>query len=176
MSTRSFFVGFAIAGALGVAGAIWVGRSSEALPVQFGPKTFYDDRDDRAEDTGYVVAEGTLAGEDMNGSTFVHVECRHEQGTCRVADLSSLGGKRSVFLHTDEWPIRSWTREVIVVESQPPARACNRVQLVINRSTEVVQYNRIPQDTRDANLCKAFTNKLFKWTLEDQTTAQKVDI
>jgi len=173
MSTRSFLTGFAIAGALGVAGAIWVGKASDARPVHYGPKTFYDDRDDRAEDTGYVVTEGTLAGEDMNGNTFVHVECRHEQGSCRIADLSNLGGNRSVFLHTDEWPIKSWTKDMIIVQSKPPARACNRVQLVINRTTQAVEYNRIPQETRDASLCRPFTNKLFKWTLEDQAVAVK---
>lgn len=52
-----------------------------------------------------------------------------------------------------------------------PAHAYNRVQLVINRTTEAVEYNRIPQETRDASLCRPFTNELFKWTLEDQAVA-----
>ena len=173
MSMRSFLTGFAIAGALGAAGAIWMGKAGDARPVHYGPKTFYDDRDDRAADTGYVVVEGTLAGEDMNGHMFVHVECRREQGACRIADLASLGGNHSVFLHTDEWPIKSWTKDMIVVQSKPPAHACNRVQLVINRTTEAVEYNRIPQETRDVSQCVHFTNKLFKWTLEDQAVALK---
>ncbi len=62
---------------------------------------------------------------------------------------------------------------MIVVQSEPPAHAYNRVQLAINRTTQAVEYNRIPQATRDASLCGPFTNKLFKWTLKDHAVALK---
>ena len=166
MSTRSFLTGFAITGALGVAGAISGVEANDARPVHHGPKTFYGDQDDQAEDRGYVVAEGTLAGEGMNDSTFVHVECRHERVFCRIADLLSLGGNRSVLLHTDEWPTESWTKDMIVLQSETPASACNRVHLVINRTTHAVEYDRIPQEKRDASPCKTFTNEMFKCAFE----------
>lgn len=168
MNFRSFAFGFAVAAIIAIAGGLWLAKKLSDQPIRWMPKTYYDDGDIRTEDTGYVVADGTLMGEDMNGNTFLHIECRNEQKQCRINELSSLGSNRSVFLYNDEWPITSWNKDVIVADSQPVPTACSRVKLVIIRQARVIHYNRIPQATRDTERCKFITNKEFKWTLEDQ--------
>lgn len=168
MNTRSFVSGFALAAVLGVGGSLWLAKTVENQPIRYGPKTFYDDKDDRAEDTGYIVADGVITGDDMDVRTFLHVECRNETKTCRTNELSNLGGNRAVYLYNDEYPITSWGKDAVVAESKPPATACNHVKLVIVREAEMVQYNRIPQPNRDPKRCQALNNREYKWTLQDQ--------
>lgn len=164
MQAGSFLSGFAIAAALGIVGAYWIAKQADAEKVHYPSSAFYDDRDDRPN-SGYITAQGTILGEDMEGGSFFYLECDHEKGTCRTVDLSSPGSNRTVFLNTDEWPITSWTNKEVIVESKPVPAACNRVKLVIDRETKFVQYIRIPQATRSMDMCKAFTNKVLRWEL-----------
>jgi len=170
LSVRSFAAGFGTAAIIGVAASLWVLKTAEDRPVRYAPKTFYDDKDDRASDTGFISAEGTLVGPDMDGRTFLHIECRRGQGSCRIADLSNLGAARSVFLHTDEYPIKSWNAETVVAESDPPSYGCNRVRLTIQRQAQSVEYLRIPVPQADKSRCQAFDRKPYQWTLGNQPT------
>lgn len=170
LSVRSFAAGFGTAAVIGGAASLWLVKAAEDRPVRYPPKTFYDDRDDRASDTGFISAEGTIVGPDMDGRTFLHIECRRGEGSCRIADLSNLGAARSVFLHTDEYPIKSWDAETVVAESDPPSHACNRVRLTIQRQAQSVEYLRIPMPQSDKSRCQAFDRKPHQWTLGNQPT------
>ena len=169
-NVRSFAAGFGTAAVIGVAASLWLLKTAEDRPVRYAPKTFYDDKDDRASDTGFISAEGTLVGPDMDGRTFLHIECRRGEGSCRIADLSNLGAARSVFLHTDEYPIKSWDADTVVAESDPPSYGCNRVRLTIQRQAQSVEYLRIPMPQADKSRCQAFDRKPYQWTLGNQAT------
>ena len=166
MGWKSFVGGFAIAGALGLVGASYVSRAADRLPIAWPPHVFYDDQDDRPE-SGEVHVRGTLNGDGMSGGTFLNVECRHAAMECRINELSSHN-PRIVMLWNDTYAIKSWGRDVIVAESDPPATACNSVRLVIVRSSESAQYVRIPRDAADPEKCRALKREKVTWTIGDQ--------
>jgi hypothetical protein len=167
MQWKSFAGGFVLAGALGVGGAVWLAKTLDDRPIYWPSATFYDDGDTRP-DSGYVVVEGALTGEDMDGDTFLHVECRHEAKACRINELHQWRSPRGVTLWNDEYAVTSWGPETIIAESSPPPTACNRVKLVIVRSSKTAKYVRIPMPHADASKCMAMTNKTMIWKIGDQ--------
>jgi len=164
---KSFAAGFVGAGAIVLALALWFIGQSDRRAIFWPPKTFYDDRDVRPG-SGYIAAAGSLIGEDMDGSTFLNIECRREERECRINELHQWKSPRGVSLYNDAFPITSWANETVVAEGAPPPGACNRVRLVIIRSTETVQYHRIPEADANKARCKASAKKAFVWSVGDQ--------
>lgn len=159
---------FVLASIGGLGGALWLAKKVEGQPVWWMPPSFYDDRNDTADDTGFVQVSGALLGEDMDGSTFLNVECRNELKECRINELSQHGKPPVVAIYNDAYPIRSWNADTIIAESDPSATACNRVRLVIVRASKTAQYVRIPQPQADQTRCQVFKRREFTWTLGEQ--------
>ena len=168
---KQFVGGFAV-GAIIVGGAgLWLAKRVDNLPIRWPSAAFYDSGSLMPE-TGYLRVNGTLVGEDMNGGTYLDVECDGDKQVCEVRELSQSGSYRQVFLWTDAYPIKSVSADQMVAESNPPDHACNRVRLVMDRVAKVTHYYRIPNPKADRSHCAAIfsTNKVFDWTLGNQPT------
>lgn len=166
---RNFIIGF-IAGALVVGGtAAWLIIKIEKAPIMYPPPNFYDDKDDRP-DSGYVVASGTLTGEDMSGRTYVKVRCWRPEGTCKTLELSQAQSPKMVMEWQDDWEIVSWTAETIKAASEPGKGACNRVEFTFYRINQEAVYTRMPNPGADPENCKGYSTKTFSWKLGPQPT------
>lgn len=161
---RQFIAGF-VAGGLIVGGAaFWLLLRAERATVIWSPPAFYDDGG------GYLHAQGSLIGEDMDGSTFLEMACTAADKVCVINTLQSIGPYRQVFLSTDSYRVTTWSNEQVVAESEPPSTACNRVRMVADRGVKIVHYYRIPLPAADTKKCAAIFSKkkIFDWTLGEQ--------
>jgi hypothetical protein len=169
MNMRSFAGGFALAAIPLIAGGVWFLQKLEQQPVLYPPASYYDDGDSRPE-SGYVVVDGVLIGEDMNGRTYLKVTCDNSSGKCSTLELSQPSTLKMVMPWQDEWKIVAWMPETIKAASEPAPGACNRVEFTIYRKTEEATYTRIPNPQASGERCKAFSKRTFTWKLGRQPT------
>lgn len=164
---RNFIIGF-IVGALVLGGAAaWLILKIEKAPIFYPPPQFYDDKDDRP-DSGYMIASGTLTGEDMSGRTYVKVTCWRPDGECRVLELSQADSPKMVMEWQDQWKIVSWNAETVKAASQPMEGACNRVEFTFYRVNQEAVYTRVPNPGANRETCKQISRKTFSWKLGEQ--------
>lgn len=169
---RQFIGGFVLATVLvGGAGA-WLVKRVGDIPIRWPSPRFYDQAG-AVPEAGYLHVAGTLTGEDMTGGTYLDITCDGDTKVCRNNELSQAGPYRQIFLNTDDYTITTWNADQVVAESFPPLVACNRVRLVIDRTTKVTHYYRIPNAKADKQQCAAIfsRNKVFDWTLGEQPSS-----
>jgi hypothetical protein len=143
----------------------WIYRSSDLTNVvSLPPYSFYDSKDDFF---GVVGASGSWISTTKlaNPIQTVEIECRKEDGYCRIMD-SSLSGEKYLSVGSTVEKIARWTDDVIETVPSPTAFGCVEYFYRLDRRSEVVTSTRKTVDN-ETGLCKGIQEEPIVMHLGD---------